>query len=300
MQPTLLYIATIVRNLVDGRDHPLIVEKGKIAKQGIVVINNVTSMPSYGVSYVSPYFVISICHSGGVKSEYDGEKVDFKPHDLSVIYPNHTLVTDSVTDDYHATLVVLSERVFATMFATNVGANRFNYEQTPCVHLTDEQYEDVMKVVETIEIVCRLTEKNRVDLVVEMVEILMYVISRYRRQNRVVEKQHGTIHNLSAYFYDAVVNNYMKRRDIGFYADMFSLSPKYFNATIKKETGKSAHYWIKMHIVKQAKLMLLTDMEANIFEVSQQLGFPSQATFCHFFKREVGMSPSEYREKSKK
>lgn len=279
--------------------HPLIRQDGRIAKRGIAVVDGITDMPVYGVPYVSSHFIISISHSGMVKAEYDDKKVEFHPHDLSVVYPGHTLLAKSASPDYRATLVVVSDQVFSTLFSSNVSANRFKYEQLPCINLADRQYADVMNAVAALRSTCRLIPKAGVDMALDMLAILVRMVDHFRRQCVDVDSKQGSVRNLSAHFYEAVVKNCARNRDIGFYAEMFSLSPKYFSATIKRETGKSAYYWIKMCTLKQAKQILRTDPEAGINEVAERLGFNDQATFSHFFKKEAGMSPSEYRKKAK-
>ena len=283
------------------KTHPLISLQSKIAKRGVVVIDDVRGMPTYGTPYISPHYIISINHSGTVKLEYDGKKEVFNRHDLSVVYPNHTLIAESASDDYRATMVVVSEKLFASLFSRNVSAGRFKYEVQPCFNLSKNQYEDVMHAVSTLGCISRLSPEGSTDMMVDMLEILVRMIDYYRNLNKhkYVEKNQRTVRNLSAQFHDAVINNCCKNREIAFYASMFSLSPKYFSAVIRKETGKSAGYWIKVYTLQQAKQLLRTHLNSNMNEISEMLGFPDQATFSHFFKKEAGMSPSEYREKTK-
>ncbi len=45
---------------------------------------------------------------------------------------------------------------------------------------------------------------------------------------------------------------------------------------------------------RQAKY-LLSQTDISVKEIAGQLGFPEQFTFREYFKRVVGVSPSEYR-----
>lgn len=45
----------------------------------------------------------------------------------------------------------------------------------------------------------------------------------------------------------------------------------------------------------EAKLLLRTNPDLNIQDISNELNFEDQATFSRFFKRETGMTPSAYR-----
>ena len=60
------------------------------------------------------------------------------------------------------------------------------------------------------------------------------------------------------------------------------LSPSYVSMLFKQETGKS----ISQH---------LTHPELKIYEVSQMVGYPNQYYFSVWFKKNTGMTPTEYR-----
>ncbi len=53
--------------------------------------------------------------------------------------------------------------------------------------------------------------------------------------------------------------------------------------------------WIEQYVVAQAKLLLETQRERSVQEISYQLGFPESSSFHHFFKRVTGMTAKEYR-----
>ena len=42
--------------------------------------------------------------------------------------------------------------------------------------------------------------------------------------------------------------------------------------------------------------VLLKQSEKTVLQISEDLGFPNAPFFCRYFKRETGMTPSEYRE----
>ncbi len=52
-------------------------------------------------------------------------------------------------------------------------------------------------------------------------------------------------------------------------------------------------YWINRATLIQAKV-LLKNKDILVSEVADRLNFPSQSAFGFFFKRETGMTPSEY------
>ncbi len=88
----------------------------------------------------------------------------------------------------------------------------------------------------------------------------------------------------------------MAWHDVCSYANALHLSPKYFSATIRRISGKSASEWINEYLVFQA-IDLIRTTDLSMKEIAFQLGFPSSASFGNFFKRITGKSPGIYRGK---
>ena len=90
--------------------------------------------------------------------------------------------------------------------------------------------------------------------------------------------------------------HYAERYPVSRYAGEVHLSVRHFSALIRSYTGQRPMEWITTYTIGQAKhLLSLTDL--SIKEIAGQLGFPEQFTFRKYFKRVVGVSPSEYRKR---
>jgi AraC-like DNA-binding protein len=83
-------------------------------------------------------------------------------------------------------------------------------------------------------------------------------------------------------------------RNVGFYADRLSLTPKYLSRIIKEASGRSAPEWIDDYVILEAKNLLKYSGLA-IKEIVYKLNFPSQSVFYKFFKARTGMTPTEYK-----
>ncbi len=68
----------------------------------------------------------------------------------------------------------------------------------------------------------------------------------------------------------------------------------YFSHKFKEETGKSVSEYIRTAKIDAAKLYLI-DSNKTINEIYEELGFGSRNSFFQSFKKETGMSPTEYR-----
>lgn len=92
-----------------------------------------------------------------------------------------------------------------------------------------------------------------------------------------------------------LVNEYfVMYRNVGFYADKLSLTPKYLSRIIREASGRSAPEWIDDYVILEAKNLLKYSGLA-IKEIVYKLNFPSLSVFYKFFKARTGMTPTEYK-----
>lgn len=73
------------------------------------------------------------------------------------------------------------------------------------------------------------------------------------------------------------------------------LSSSYICTLFKNETGKTLNQYITDYRVEQAK-RLLVDPRNRITDISAKVGYSDGSYFGKIFKKQVGMSPSEYRD----
>ena len=77
-------------------------------------------------------------------------------------------------------------------------------------------------------------------------------------------------------------------------AASINYSVPYFSAMFKKTTGESfIHYLTRLRIEKAKLLLLTTDQKT--FEIAEAVGFENYRSFNRIFKKETGMSPSDFR-----
>ena len=73
-----------------------------------------------------------------------------------------------------------------------------------------------------------------------------------------------------------------------------ALSPFYFSRLFKRETGFSPHQYILTTRISNAKFLLQSTSD-SVKNICFTVGFTSESSFCTAFKKETGLTPSEYR-----
>ena len=277
------------------RTHPLDLLDEQIKERGVVVIEGVTAVPFYGEPYVSPHLVVVLNRRGHVKAEYDMQPVEFWPQEISVLYPNHIVLTHETSPDYLATLVAVSSEYLLRMKHRSTFHNYLKYLRQPAFRLTDEQLETVVGMIRLLDTVSRMDTAGRPHMLESLLDVFLQLIDQYRSENEEEPSEQSANDLLFSRFIDTVVAHHRESREVRFYADQMHLSPKYFSTLIRRHTGWGAGEWIANYVIVQAKSMLNTRMDLSIQQIAYDLGFPDSSSFSRYFKKNTGQSPIEYR-----
>jgi AraC-like DNA-binding protein len=97
-------------------------------------------------------------------------------------------------------------------------------------------------------------------------------------------------------FIQLIDNHYIDKRTVHEYAELLSVTPNYLSQSVKQASGKKALAFIAERLAAESRsLIQYTDFE--IAEIAYQLNFSDPANFGKFFKKQTGLSPSEFRKK---
>ena len=95
-------------------------------------------------------------------------------------------------------------------------------------------------------------------------------------------------------FSELVIQNYMKERNVSFYADKLGITAAHLSTTIKETTGRTCTEIISAMVIMDAKTQLKsTDLPIN--QIADSLNFCNVSFFGKYFKRYVGVGPQKYR-----
>lgn len=79
---------------------------------------------------------------------------------------------------------------------------------------------------------------------------------------------------------------------VQYFADKLCMSSNYFGDLIKKTTGDTASNHIRQYIIQEAKNLLAGG--TGVTQVAYSLGFEYSQHLSRMFKKQTGMTPSEY------
>ena len=125
--------------------------------------------------------------------------------------------------------------------------------------------------------------------------ILTWSSTHFRKDENTINKGKG--HLIVKKFFQLIEENFHKNLTISEYASKLAITPNHLTQTVTNLTGRTSSQMINAKQVLEIKRLLL-HTNLGVSEIAGLLNFPDQSYFSKYFKREVGVSPLQYRTKS--
>lgn len=177
----------------------------------------------------------------------------------------------------------------------------FSYQVNEALHLSLQEKETIQDCLNKIENeLMRPIDKHSKKLILANLGLFLDYCERfYDRQ--FITREHVNAGILSRF--EKSLSSYFKSEkpyslglpSVAFFADELNLSANYFGDLVKKETGKSAQDLIQNELIRIAKDKIF-DSDKSVKEIAFELGFKYPQHFSRVFKKEVGITPLEFRE----
>ena len=178
----------------------------------------------------------------------------------------------------------------------------FSYSVNEALHLSPKEEKQIELIVENIEMEYQNNQDAfSKDIIISQLDTLLKYANRfYERQflNR-KEISNDLLEQFNNHLTNYFESGQLKEKGIPSIeqiADNMSVSQRYLSDTLKKETGKTTTEHLQLHLIEEAKNILLQPHK-SISEVAYELGFEYPQYFSRLFKKKEGISPSEYQQK---
>lgn len=137
----------------------------------------------------------------------------------------------------------------------------------------------------------RIDEHESWEKAVEYLCQLAHVIFEMRESEQQLRME-NTLARLKKY----IRENLSEELSIYSLGEIMHFNPVYLSRVFKQATGVTLSSYISDLRIKKAK-ELLEDQDNRIFEIAKQVGCASSNYFSRLFKKAVGMTPQQYRDK---
>lgn len=252
---------------------------------------------SFGFYYVA--FKENMCG----KLKYGCNYYDYDDETLIFLAPNQVIVTDpeALNNPQGKALMFHPDMFRGTSLAKKMkDYTFFSYNVNEALHVSKQEKEIIMDCLRNIEYeLSHGMDNHSKGLIIANIEMLLDYCKRfYERQ--FITRSHVNSNTLSRF--EEVLHNYfasslLKKQGlptVKYCADKMNFSASYLSDLLRKETGKSAMEHIQLMLIDIAKEKLF-EKNKTISEIAYELGFEYPQYFSRMFKKQVGMTPNEYR-----
>jgi len=167
----------------------------------------------------------------------------------------------------------------------------------------DAAFEELSACYKEIEQMLRQMKEQKnmlyLNIKAKMLELIAvaYKHDLLTRQVREGREEAGTVENLKKVL-QYIGEHYSSPIRLSELAELVNMNEQYFCRYFKKNIGKTITEYINVIRVEKAATAL-AETEDKIIDIASACGFDNTGYFIRRFKKEKGMTPSEYRKKSK-
>lgn len=241
--------------------------------------------------------------SGSMKYGYGNTKYDHTNGTMFFLNPRQIMELNDVEQKVEGYMMFIHEDFLNghTLHHEIKKYSFFEYDVNEALHLSPNEEKIIGALLHKIDIEYHNNqdEFSREIILTHIQSLLKYGSRFYKRQfmNRAVISGH-TVNKFNEILAEYLKKNFIKRQGlptVKCVASKLNLSPQYLSELLKQETDKTAMELIHLFLISEAKNMLIGS-EQSISEIGYALGFENPPYFSKLFKKEVGISPNEFRE----
>ena len=165
----------------------------------------------------------------------------------------------------------------------------FDYRVNEALHMTDEEHDILVSLMRQMrEELGKRPDELQNAIIVSYIELALNFVTR-KIENADILVRFDQL--LREYFEDKLQLT-LGLPTVQYCADRLCMSPNYFGDVIKKTTGNTASNHIRQFVIQLAKNGLAAG--ETVSQVSDRLGFEYSQHFSRMFKKQEGITPSEY------
>ncbi|WP_058302334.1 response regulator transcription factor [Gorillibacterium timonense] len=127
----------------------------------------------------------------------------------------------------------------------------------------------------------------------EFTRALLHLVQEQFRLLKDMQQDNRVIETVKSYIFD----HYIEELELNRLAEIVYLTPSYLSKLFKMKTGETITDLIISLRIDEAKRLLVSELALKTYEVGERVGYSDPAYFNKVFKKVVGITPKEYRDR---
>ncbi len=272
----------------------------QLTDKDVAVFDELGAFPAESIH--SDAYVTILCIEGKASCRIEGKEYHIGKNDIIMAHPNQFIQNAMVSCDFKFRGILMSPSYFESIFILggNIWEAGLIIRENPLLHLTDE---DMAHFLKDHEFLKQKLADTHLPHHAQIIKLLLqsFIYEFYDNlapmlNQHLLDRDYSSGEILFKRFVALTATDAPRHRDVAHYADKLCITPKYLSTICKKQAGKTASELLNQVATNYIRTML-TSSEKSIKEIAAEAGFDNLSFFGKYVRRELGMSPREYRAK---
>lgn len=244
--------------------------------------------------------IVFVCSAGKMSIELNDNALVIIQNEAIICYPEIVISNLNLDTDCQCFVFGFSVHAIENAFYANerILQTVFDVSQYPVIHLEEDEMSMMYHFAEIARIkiaqVGNLFQKRMMHALLQAILYEFFNIIDHYITVPVQTDMNSKVQIFRRFIeLLGLCNGHL--RNVADFANELCITPKYLSSVVKISSGKTPLKWIHIYttniIVQQLRYT-----DRSIKDISNSLGFPSQAFFGKFVKTHLGMSPKKYRD----
>ncbi|UEG52150.1 AraC family transcriptional regulator [Mucilaginibacter daejeonensis] len=250
--------------------------------------------------FINRFYCVALKREAKGKIKYGQQHYDYDKGVLSFTAPNQVQQLDLQNMECGSgyLLIFHPDLLLQHSLANSIHQyGFFDYAVNEALHLSAEEEEDLITILNKIDKECRHIDKYTQEIVLTHIESLLKYSNRFYERQFLTRKNNNSalltrFEQLIDDHFDGDVQGLLTVQDI---ATRMNLSPNYLSDLLRIHTGQNTQQHIHEKLISKAKEKLSTT-GLSVSEIAYALGFEHAQSFSTLFKKKTNLSPLEFRQ----
>jgi AraC-like DNA-binding protein len=234
------------------------------------------------------YNFLLLFEDGGGRQQVDNELIDLNPNDILFIREGHLNAIKSIHPATRGYYIHVDSALLPHIFVDSALLHRLTFYPKHSVS---------GPVMEWLCKCCQLMiPQDGGNLYAEEIQcaLLKAVVLKLAEASADAPAKPDRPWEITMLFKELLYDNFIRNRDVKFYADALAVSENYLNRCVNHITNKPPKQHITQMVIVHSKV-LLQNRSKDIAQVAFELNFSDPSYFGRLFKQVTGQTPTEYR-----
>ncbi len=271
---------------------------GKEEELPRILMQNLSNAKGLPESFNENYHTHLFCHRGSISFLFNNVQMKCKGNEFLFWFAKSKLTDLQFSKSFRATvLLVKNQFLYDNIPDQNWGIDaNLHSRQNPVKKLNNQK--DRQRVLTNFQLLNDKFQDKKHRFYEEVLKLQMrlFILEMWHTFANEYERRKRTLQSGSLYerFVHLVQEHCMAKREVRFYANTLSVTPKYLNFVCKQNSGVTASEWIQRY-TKERIILFLQNKNLNVAEIADKMMFSSRSFFTRYVKKVLGTTPTEYR-----